>query len=101
MELAQPRQDLVADQATLRVRIRRVDTKLEPLGAAISVRLLAPDLEQRTHDAVLALRLDSARRAARDEAIQDGLHLIAGGVPGRAKPIACDRVADLAELVLG
>jgi hypothetical protein len=42
MELREQGQDLAADQAALRGAIRRVDPELEPHGAAVGLRLLAP-----------------------------------------------------------
>src|SRR6266568_3968462 len=100
MELAKPRQDLVTDQAALRVAVRAVDSEVEILGAAIGFRLLAPDGEHGPDDSVLAFRLDPARRSARDQPVEDGLDLVGGGVAGRAQPVGRERVADLAELVL-
>ena len=63
VEPLEQRQDLVADQPALRVRVGRVLAVRQPVLVAVGARLLAPDAEQRPHDAVLALRLDPLRRA--------------------------------------
>ena len=65
---AQQRQDLVADQAPLRVRVRAVARgTASPSRGAVGLGLLAPEREQRADDAVLAPRLDAraARRSRR------------------------------------
>src|SRR5437870_2590101 len=61
VQLAETRHDLVADQPALRVPVGRVGAEFEPLRAAVRLRLVAPHREQRPHDAVLPLRLDSLR----------------------------------------
>ena len=74
----------------------------EAVLAAVGGRLLARDVEQRSHDAVLAAHLDPARRAARDDPVEHGLDLVRGGVAGRAQPRARGRrVAKLAHRRLG
>ncbi len=56
--------------------------------------------EQRPDDAVLALRLDPGGASTRDEAVEDGLDVVRGGVPGRPQTVGGVRVADLAQLGL-
>src|SRR5207248_2148123 len=73
MEPAEERQDLVADQAALRVPVRGVFAEREILGAAVGVGVFAPHAEERTDDAVLTPPLDPARAGARDDAVEDGL----------------------------
>src|SRR5690242_11900866 len=99
MELAQPWHDLVANQPPFRVAVRGVDAEVEPCGVAVRLRLLAPDLEQRAHDPVFALRLDRARDAARDESVQDSLDLVARRVPGSAQAVGEEGVANLPQFV--
>ena len=95
------RQDLGADEAAHGVGVRRVGPELEPLGAAVGLGLLAPERQQRTDDAVLAVRLDPLRRAAGDEPVEDGLDLVGGGVARRAQAAARrERVAQVAQLDL-
>ena len=72
-----------------------------PAASQYVACLLGPEVEQRPDDAVLALRLDPAGPAARDEPIEDGLDLVGGRVPGRAQAIGRERVADAPQLVLG
>ena len=88
VELPQERQDPLADQAALRAGVRRVRSEREADGAAVALRLLTADREQRAHDAVGALRLDPGGRPARDEAVEDGLDLVrarvARGAGGRS-----------------
>src|SRR5207253_4170441 len=95
------RQDLVADQAALRLRVRGVDAEVELLGPAVGLRLLPPEREQWADDAVLAAHLDPRRTAARDEPVEDRLDLVRGGVPRRAQPVGRDGVAQIAQLLLG
>ena len=45
-----------------RVVVRRVDAEGEPLGAAVRLGLVAPDGEERAHDAVVAPHADAGRR---------------------------------------
>ena len=52
---------------------------------AVRHRLFARHLEERTDDAVLATHLDSARRAARHDPVEDRLDLIGRGMPRGAK----------------
>src|SRR3954468_18524495 len=87
MQRAQAREDLGADQAALRVGVRRVAAKPEPVRAAVLLRLLAPELEQRAHDAVLAHRLYSLRGGAGDEPVEHRLDLVRGRVPGGAQTV--------------
>src|SRR5215203_5870283 len=98
---AEQRQDLVPDQAALRIRIGRVAAEVEGLGEAVGLRLIAPALEERTDDPVGAAPVDLPGRAARDDAVEDGLDLVGRGVAGRAQPVGGDGVADLAPVVLG
>ena len=91
---------------SVRISPRFVSTFVEsvrygrPASRAVRLRLLPPDGEQRPDDAVLALRLDPARPAARDEAVEDGLDVVGGRVTGGAQPVGCVRVADVAQLGL-
>src|SRR5260370_1897901 len=80
MQQAQQRQDLVADEPALRVRVARVDAEGEPLGGAVLLRLGAPHGEQRMDDAVLAARVDPGRAAAGGEPVEDRLDLVGGGM---------------------
>src|SRR5206468_3503674 len=66
MQPAQERQDLVADQAALRARVRAVPAEVEPLGEAVRLGVLAPAAEQRPDDAVRAAPVDLPGRSARD-----------------------------------
>jgi len=66
MEPTQERQDLVADQPALRVGVRGVDAELHPGRAAVDLRLLAPERQQRVDDSVAASRRDAGRGATRD-----------------------------------
>src|SRR2546430_2535585 len=66
MQLAETREDLVADQATLRVAVGLVGPEIEPFGTAVILCLLAPGREQKNHDAVLPSQLDHLRHPARD-----------------------------------
>ena len=88
VELLEQRQDPSPDQAALRVAIRAVLAVCETRRGAVRLGLLTPEAEQRSHDAVLALRLDAgAGTAARDEPVEDGLDLVRGSVAGRAEPV--------------
>src|SRR5579859_6348839 len=100
VELLQQREDLRADQAAFRVRVRAVAPVGEPGCGAVRLGVLAPQLEQRPDDTVLALRLDPAGASARDEPVEDGLDLVGGGVAGGAETVGRERVAEVAELVL-
>src|SRR5690242_14720737 len=71
IEMLQQRKDLRPDQATLRVRVRAVAAVGEPVLVAVGLGLFAPDVEQRPHDAVLALRLDPPGPSAGDESVED------------------------------
>ena len=63
-----------------------VSTRHErPSLAAVRLRLLAPEREERPDDAVLASRSDPPRRAARDDAVEDRLDLVRGRVAGGAQ----------------
>src|SRR3954470_22141358 len=98
MQAAEQRQDLVADQAPRRVRVRGVRAVLQPRGAAVRLRLVAPEVEERAHNAVGAAALDRARLAARNELIERGLDLVRGSVAGGAEaPALGAAVADLAQ----
>ena len=59
---AQERQDLVADQAALRVGVDESTRKASPSARAVGRGLLAPERQQRVHDAVVAARRDAGRR---------------------------------------
>ena len=89
------------DQAPLRVGVGRVDADGQTVLAAIRFRLLPPEREQRTDDAVLARRPDPLAVAGRDEPVQDRLDLIRGRVARRPQPMALrERVAELAKICL-
>ena len=83
--------------------VRRVGPPLEPALAAERLRLLAPDAEQRAHDAVLAPDLDPLRRRRSRRAGRGSSR------PGRESvwPVARssspapERVAQVAQLGLG
>ena len=75
--------------------------QLEPALAAERLGLLAPDAEQRPHDAVLAAHLDPLRAAARREPVEDRLDLVGQRVAGRAQRVGAERVANVAQLGLG
>src|SRR4051812_35163264 len=100
MQLAQARQDLLADQPALRVAVRVVGTEVDPLCTAVRLGLLAPHGEEGTPDAVLPPRLDPLRRAARDEPVEDRLDLVRSRVPRRPQPVGRERVAEPAPVVL-
>jgi len=93
MQPAQERQDLVADQATLRAGVRAVAAEVEPLGEAVRLGVLAPTAEERPDDPIRAAPIDLARRAARDDAVENGLDLVRRGVAGGAEPVGCERIA--------
>ena len=54
MQPPEQREDLLANEPALRVGVRRVDAERERVLLAVAHGLLAPELEQRPHDAVLA-----------------------------------------------
>jgi hypothetical protein len=87
MKAAQERHQLVADQPASGGRIRGVGAELQPLGAAVGLGLLAPERQQRPDDPVLASGLDPDRVPAGDEAVEDGLDLVGGGVAGGAQAV--------------
>src|SRR5215471_1975634 len=89
MEPPQKRQDLVADQAAPSIGIGRVDAEPEPVVTAVLLRLLAPERQQRPHDAVLAPHLDPSCVAAGDEPVENGLDLVGSRVARRAEPMPC------------
>src|ERR671924_186343 len=101
VELPEERDDLLADEAALGVRVGRVDPERHPDGPAVRLGLLAPDGQQRTHDAVLAPGLDTTGLAARDEPVEDGLDLVGRGVAGRPQTVGGEGVAQVAEIGLG
>src|SRR5579863_5890195 len=101
MQPAEEREHLTADQAALRIGIARVQPVAKPGGGAIRLRLAAPYVEQRVNDAVVPLRSHPGRSPARDEPVQDRLHLVGGGVARRAETVAGDREALVAQLRLG
>ena len=78
-----------------------VAAEVEALGEAVRLGLVAPAVEQRPDDAVRRGAGRSPGRAARDDSVEDGLDLVGGGVARRAQPVGRERVADLAQLVLG
>ncbi len=82
VELPEERQDLVADEPALRGLVGRVDAVLELVLLAVANGVIAPHVEERTDDAILAAQLDPPRAARRDEAVEDRLDLIRRGVPG-------------------
>src|SRR6476646_4308334 len=79
------RQDLVADQAARRVRVRRVGPPLEPAVAAVRLRLLAPEAEERPHHAVLATHLDPGGASARGQPKEHRLDLVGERMAGRTQ----------------
>ena len=103
VELLEKRQDPLADQPALRRRRCDASTRQErPSRAAVRLGLLAPERQQRPHDAVLAPRADPAGRAARDDPVEHRLDLIRGRVPGGAQARLCGQgVSKLAQLRLG
>src|SRR6476620_9609265 len=101
VELLGERQDLRADQTPFRRVVGAVLAVRKARIVAVGACLLGPEVEQRPDDAVLALRLDPARAAARDEPVENGLDLVGGGVTGCAQAIGRERVADAPQLVLG
>ena len=96
MQAPEEREDLVADQATLRVRVGGIGAEGQAVLSAVRLRLLPPEREQRTDDAVLARRPDALAVAGRDEPIEDRLDLIRGRVAGRpqATPLG-QRIAEM------
>src|SRR5688572_1084065 len=101
MEALEQGQNLVPNQATLRVGIARIDPEGKSSCAAVGLRLVAPEREQRAHDAVLALRLDASDGAARNEPIEHRLRLVGSSVPGCAEPVVRDGVAQVPQFLLG
>ncbi len=89
-----------ADQASLRVRVGRVAPEVEAVGQAVRLGLVPPAVQERADDAVVAAPVDLAGRAAGDDSVEDGLHLVGGRVPGCPQPVGRERVADLAPVVL-
>ena len=101
IELLEQRQEPLTDQPALRRAVRRVDPPREPVVPAVLLRLLPPDGEDRTDDAVGATGPDAARRAARDDAVENRLDLVRGGVAGRAQPaVRRQRVPQVTQLRL-
>src|SRR5882757_9680211 len=100
MELAEERQDLLADQSALRLAIARINAKCEPCRFAVRDRLLTSHGQERMDDAVVAPWRHSGRAPARDEPVEDRLDLIRRGVPSRAQSVACDGIALRAQLRL-
>ena len=78
----------------------RVGPERQADGAAVRLGLLPPERKERADDAVRALRLDARGGAARDEPVEDRLHLVGRRVPGRPQTVGRERVADLAQLLL-
>ena len=101
VELAQARQQLAADEARAWCRRSSCRAGTGAHRCAVRLRLRAPHVEQRPHDAVLAAALDPARDAARHDAVEDGLDLVGRRVAGRAQPVGRERVADVPQLLLG
>ena len=101
MEAAEEREDLVADQAALRAGVRAVFAERQAFGAAVRLGLRAPEHQEWPDDAVLSPGLDALRRAARGEAVEDGLDLVGGGVAGRAEAVPGEGVAQVAERLFG
>src|SRR6266516_2901268 len=100
MNLTQERQDPFADEAARRVAVRAVHAVGESVGAAVGHGLVAPERQERSDDAVFALRLDPGGAAARDEPVEDRLDLIGGRVAGGAQPVGREAVTNLAQLLL-
>ena len=65
---------------------------MRALRFAVRDGLFAPHGQERMHDAVVAPRRHPGRAAARDEPVEDRLHLVGRGVPGRTEAFACDGV---------
>jgi hypothetical protein len=101
VEPAEQRQDLVADQPALRLRVGRVGAERKPDVFAVRLRLVAPDAEQRADDAVLAPGLDPAGLPARHQPVENGLDLVGCRVAGGAQPAGRERVAEVTQLGLG
>src|SRR5438067_583658 len=101
MNLTQQRQDPFADEAARRVAVRAVHAVGESVGAAVGDGLVAPERQERSDDAVFALRFDPGGAAARDEPVEDRLDLIGGCVARGAQPVGREAVANLAKLLLG
>ena len=59
------------------VVVRLVEADVESVYAAVLLGLVTPDVEQRTHDAVVAARTDAARRSAREQPVEHRLELVA------------------------
>src|SRR5581483_1182912 len=97
---AQERQDLVADEAPLRIGVRRVDAERHACGLTVRLRLPAPHVEKRMDDAVRAPRRNPGRGPARREPVHDRLHLVRRRVAGRTPAVARDGVALAPELRL-
>src|SRR3954451_12606365 len=100
VQRAQPREDLVADEAALRVGVRRVFAELEAVRAAVLLGPVAPDLDQRAHPPVLATWLDRLRVAAGDEPIEHRLELVGRGVPRRAQPVGREGGREIGQFLL-
>ncbi len=70
-------------------------------SVAVALRLLPPDGEERADDAVLTAHADAGRRPARGKPVEDRLHLVGGGMPGRAQAVRGEGVAKLPKLGFG
>ena len=102
VETAEQREQLVADQPPLRIRVGRVDAHRQAALAAVVLGLLAGDVEQRPHHAVLAAHLDATSGSARDDPVQHRLDLIGGRVTCGAQATALGgQVAEVAHRRLG
>src|SRR5690349_19020193 len=96
VDLPQERQDALANQSARRVAVAAVGAVVEPICPAVRLGLVTPERQQWAHDAVLTLRLDPRRPAARYEPVEDGLHLVGSRVPGSTEPVGRKAVTDLA-----
>src|SRR3954451_2160866 len=76
VQLAEAWKDLVANQAALGAGVRGVAAEREARGRAIRLGLAPPHPQQGTHDAVLQFGLDALGDAARDETVEQRLHLV-------------------------
>ena len=100
MELPQEREDLVPDQASLGVPVGRVAPEVEADGQAVRLGLVPPAVQERADDIVVSAPVDLAGRAAGDDSVENGLHLVGGRVPGCPQTVGRERVADPAPVVL-
>ena len=101
MQAPEEREDLVADQAPLRVRVGGIDAERKTVLSAVRLRLLPPEREQRTDDAILASLPDSLAVAGGDEPVKDRLDLIRGRMACRPQSMTLgERVAEISQACL-